>query len=741
MLQKPILMFVSLLAPTANLSKGFGVKKQKCLMFDKKMRRSSVVLQATRTAVFQSMFKHPQMDPKNPLTVKRKQNQTLTLERNGLVTFRLNFDVSQRRELNIKTKSRSFKTFYKIESENLRVFLEQNYGKNNPQFKIEGVTQTFKVSIRGILFNVVVSAAEMGEAFNTDKKRYLKYLVYASLKAYQKERALQGLKPDALLEGVVFNNQSLLKSSGAYLMTDTAQNWFTDGQDELVSQETDVSEDQFAKKKATTQINTLQSSIDELNLAMAKLLEKARVWDVLISLGKQWREGNSQKAKPLSFVDFLESQFKTLSTIKLLPFENTVVDTLKTINDKKSVSSIFKDLSSDFVEYINEFDGSEETEAIFTAETAPIADEISNIKKRIAALSGEKKDLSAIISPSPGRKSNGTLLKIRGYKAEYALYKKGLPFSNTSDGAMTPFSFLPLSSAIFSVSYKKDNVETADVKLDTGTISINDVKPSKNEPSSESDFIFSLEKAEEEIADIKKKGGEVAIDQIVIESRQTIFSVSPNVPFGYDDTDNGHFIPMVFSFNEDGNNSMQQDIDYEYLMSILNDKLFHYIYPLHSAFITYRSVDLMSYEAKEWSGDDEDLARSSPLRLIQESRVFFRRLLFGSNSRDIVNARGNLMYSSLWEEGESNTNPNRFLTCSAYESQLAVRDDFNDLPGENSIFTNLEMALNAKIIISQNPKVILVPCFERGLILQTGGSLVFRGLVNNSSSSVSSYLD
>jgi hypothetical protein len=69
---------------------------------------------------------------------------------------------------------------------------------------------------------------------------------------------------------------------------------------------------------------------------------------------------------------------------------------------------------------------------------------------------------------------------------------------------------------------------------------------------------------------------------------------------------------------------------------------------------------------------------------------------------------------------------NRFITCSAFNSQAEVASQEFE-----SLFETLEKAFGEMIVLSTFPTVRLVPCFERGSIIQTSNTLYFKGLVSN----------
>lgn len=651
----------------------------------------------------------------NSLTVKRRTNNTVTLQRDGLLACHLSFDVGSNREKQIKTKSRSFKHFYRIEGEDFKMFLEKNYLNPRNGFKVEVLYQVFKVSFRGLFFEVAMEPSKMGNSFATNWLNYLKYLTYACMSKYKKlTEQNQSTSPDGdFLEGLCIDEEDLLKSTGLIMVGDSFSQMMGDNESGSEKPPTSESVNEFIVKQAKNSVITLKATEETSNKNIASLQQKNLLLSALITLASAWEEWDNPlktNAEDFSFKNYLQ---EILKKPEQQDFEVETKNLLNPTQELNQIAEIFKTslidgLEPSFIETINRFDGSPLMVNALNDEINKNQTLLTEENKRLLSAQSKISDYTYIIDPQ-GSKTKPSKTKLdRIERARRALKKKmeTLPLT-PAEVKMTPFSFVPISSTLVFFDGKGDSAG-----LDLSA------------------FVYTAEAAQTLQNQARLEDVTVSTEQLLIEARTTYFIVtSTEVTNGFKSK-----VPFFFSFSEDGESIMQMDVSQEYLTSILDECLFKFIRPLHSAFITYRSVLYKSFEAKDWEAPEKNVARASPMRLLQETRVFFKRLIFGENPRDFVNGSSNLMFSSLWEESTGSTNPNRLLSCSAYSSQLEVRDDFNNGTNGTSVFLNMESALNSEILISEYPKVSLIPCYERGTILQTNGDLVFRGLVNNSSS-------
>lgn len=125
------------------------------------------------------------------------------------------------------------------------------------------------------------------------------------------------------------------------------------------------------------------------------------------------------------------------------------------------------------------------------------------------------------------------------------------------------------------------------------------------------------------------------------------------------------------------------------------------------------------------------MCKKEPLREYASFEYPFSMLRGGINPNSFVNTNSHLLFSAEFREAFGNSfRTNRFITSSVFIDQ----DDVSLLENRK-LFSDLELALNRTITLSEFPVVQLTPCFFRGDIAQVASGVLFRGLSSSSSSS------
>ncbi len=541
-------------------------------------------------------------------------------------------------------------------------------------------------------------------------------MVYACIDKYKDITNTQGvpLEGDDFLGGVFINKENLLKSTGLILVGDSFPLLFERNSNSPGQLKATPELEEIIQKQAEAALISSQTTEQEINQRIADLGNKVKVLGTVLQLNTLWNNRNDSNKDTIPFKTYLEGVLGDNAKLTSLVTQAGLEKCLEPTPIVNQITDIFiedilANLGEEFRKKVDGFDADADNVDRFKVEIVECKNKIDEEGKRKIANDERINALICVITPPKVTKKNkGVVDRAEAFRQEYL--KQALNAAPSKGQAtISPFTFLPVSSSVMVFSNKG-----GEVGLDLNN------------------FVYSTEEAQALSEKARADQLTISTEQLLVESRQTTFTVVST------QTENGieRETHILFTFFEDGEYIMQIDVSQEYISSTLDECLFKFIRPLHSAFITYRSVMYKSFEAKKWGGVNENVAYASPMRLIQETRVFFKQLLFGENKRDVVNAGSNLMFSSLWEESTGSTNPNRLLGCSAYNSQLEVRDDFNNRADGRSVFLDLENALNSEVVLSEHPRVVLVPCYERGPILQTKGELVFRRLVNNSSSSL-----
>ena len=113
----------------------------------------------------------------------KPDNDVVCLEGDGFLGITLRFDISDRKAIAVKTKSRQFSTLYKVECQGFKSVLNKLY--NNPMkpltiagkaYTINEVMQTFKGSFNNKAFEITINSNEFGVDFSTTGNGYLKAL-------------------------------------------------------------------------------------------------------------------------------------------------------------------------------------------------------------------------------------------------------------------------------------------------------------------------------------------------------------------------------------------------------------------------------------------------------------------------------------------------------------------------------------------------------------------------------------
>jgi len=209
---------------------------------------------------------------------------------------------------------------------------------------------------------------------------------------------------------------------------------------------------------------------------------------------------------------------------------------------------------------------------------------------------------------------------------------------------------------------------------------------------------------------------------LVIQSRKTMYRLKV-LNSASDAVD---YYPMVFEYFEDGEQFTRVFVTQDYLGACLHKVLFQHIQEVHSSRISYKSIRFTSFEKKEWFSEGTT-ARKSPLKEFSEIDCPFNALQTGTNPRDIVNVSANLLFTTNFENSNNTFfRTNRFITCSCFQTPNDVKS-----AAFSNLWSKLENGFGSEVILSDGPLVSLVPAFERGQIIETGGSLYFRGLVSN----------
>jgi hypothetical protein len=212
------------------------------------------------------------------------------------------------------------------------------------------------------------------------------------------------------------------------------------------------------------------------------------------------------------------------------------------------------------------------------------------------------------------------------------------------------------------------------------------------------------------------------VHTFIIQSRYTSYRLKPRTG----NVNQPNF--ATFSFFEDDKKFTRCFVDPSFLGSALYQVLFQHIRQVHSPLIYYKRLEFQSYERITW--DDQGMVSTDSLTKVHEEEAPFVGLLLGTNSSLNVNTSANLMFTVKFRKRPGVFyRTNRFITCSAFDSQMDIAQSVN-----NSVFNNLENGFGSDIILCQTPLVILRPCFQRGNLLEVSNTLFFQGLVSNAGS-------
>ena len=225
-------------------------------------------------------------------------------------------------------------------------------------------------------------------------------------------------------------------------------------------------------------------------------------------------------------------------------------------------------------------------------------------------------------------------------------------------------------------------------------------------------------------ADIFKKDPTTLTHSIVLESRLTEDSVinetGSNPPAQ---------LPYTFSYYEDQTKYQRVYVQSDFLAACLSKVVLQWVFETHSPRVIYKSLKFTSFERKPWS-DDNRYCRSDALMPFDAREFFFRRLIVGQHTRDVVNTTTNLMFTAEFDKTNGNFyKTNRFITCSAFGSQSDVVDITYQ-----QLWENLETGFGETVVLTDTPFVQLTPAFRRGPIIEISNNLFFRGLVSNAGS-------
>ena len=213
---------------------------------------------------------------------------------------------------------------------------------------------------------------------------------------------------------------------------------------------------------------------------------------------------------------------------------------------------------------------------------------------------------------------------------------------------------------------------------------------------------------------------------LLIEERFTSFEI---VDLALNNKAN---LPIVFSYYEDSDNYERAFVKADFLGACLHKTLYQYIQQLHGPRVIYVSLKFDSFEKQSWVGDSVCKKGNSALPVFESQEVAFKLIQVSKNQNDYVNFKTNLMFTSKFDNTVSNFyKPNCFGTCSAFMTQNYVAN-----LQYQGLFADLESAFVEEIILSDLPLIKLIPCFERGTIVQTAKKVYFKGLVSNAGGSV-----
>lgn len=123
------------------------------------------------------------------------------------------------------------------------------------------------------------------------------------------------------------------------------------------------------------------------------------------------------------------------------------------------------------------------------------------------------------------------------------------------------------------------------------------------------------------------------------------------------------------------------------------------------------------------------------MQQFDKKEVQFKLTQVGQNPLDVVNFRTNLMFTAEFKPVTGNFyKSNRFVTCSAFMSQNEVSH-----AQYQTLFETLEGAFVEPVVLADYPRIELIPCYERGTIVQLAEKVYFKGLVSNASSQAESF--
>ena len=158
----------------------------------------------------------------------KPDNDVVCLEGDGFLGITLRFDISDRKAIGVKTKSRQFSTLYKVECQGFKSILNKFYQNNSgpvtigeTPYTINVVEQTFTGSFNGKSFKETISSQDFGRNFTTQNNNYLKALVYLVYNNYYVDSLSSS--PEGTTSGFIptstvnVNFSNLASSTGLYV--------------------------------------------------------------------------------------------------------------------------------------------------------------------------------------------------------------------------------------------------------------------------------------------------------------------------------------------------------------------------------------------------------------------------------------------------------------------------------------------------------------------------------------------
>ena len=212
---------------------------------------------------------------------------------------------------------------------------------------------------------------------------------------------------------------------------------------------------------------------------------------------------------------------------------------------------------------------------------------------------------------------------------------------------------------------------------------------------------------------------------LVLESRLTTYEIAFSNMHNKLNTKKA----ITYCYYENSQKCARAFVQCDFLGASFHKTLLQYIAECHSSRIVYTSLNFESYEEKVWQNSGSFCKKGS-LSCFSKKEHPFKLLLVGKHLNDTVNFSTNLLFTAEFQQETGNFyKTNRFITCSAFTSQNEVAS-----ASYQALFLQLEKAFLEPIILSDIPLVRLVPCFERGTVVQVAENIYFRGMVSNASS-------